>query len=431
MSRLVKYMIAAMLTIALAIPTGMSIVKANKIPTFDIVSVVPDEVVTIQTYDFPAGKTFDVLIGRYGSYGIRGINVATQGSEKGGTFTATYKIPEEFKGVAMLSIRLEDKETGYYAYNWFENRETPVVEITKTGSTTVSTTPIPVEEVKHPSFIISSVDADKSFSVIGNDFPENKNYDVIMGVYGTFGIGGEKVTVQKTGVKGEFKSTYTIPADLKGAYMIAVRLESADSDYFAFNYFYNATYVPVADVTEVTTTAAKPTTTVESKASPTAESSYQGYPYFSVTQVKKDTSVMIEADNLPADEVFDVYLNDFDGASSDAIKAGTLNSGKGGKASGVFTIPTDLKGIHQISIRLSGQKTGYFAYNYFFNADFPVVVTVAPTEAAASTTAAAPETTPAPAVEASPTKAFEPTKAVEPTTASTPETGPQATPTVQ
>jgi hypothetical protein len=430
MTKLLKYMVAAVVIVALAIPTGMSIVKANKIPTFDIVSVVPDEVVTIQTYDFPAGKTFNVLIGKYGTYGISGTKVATQDSAKGGTFTSTYEIPEEYQGVALLSIRLEDKETGYYAYNWFENKAMDVNEPVATAaavSTVESPNTITPEEMKHPSFIISAVDADKSIQVQGSNYPEDEVFDVYMGVFGTNGIGGEKVTTQKTGAKGEFKATYTIPADFKGAYMIAVRMESQDSDYYAFNYFYNATYAPTEVTTAASTTASAKTTpaanttpaakpTSGAEASPTMEeSTYQGYPFFTVSEVKKDATVKIDAENLPADEVFDVYMSDFLSTTSTPEIAGKLEAGKGGKASGSFTIPADLKGVAQISIRLSGEKTGYFAYNYFFNSDYPYV---APT-ATATTAPTATKAAATPTAEAKATA----TPEVKATEAATPEAG--------
>jgi hypothetical protein len=410
MSKFYKYLIAAVLVIALVIPTGMSIVKANKIPTFDIVSVVPDEVVTIQTYDFPAGKTFHVLIGRYGYFGIWGIDVGTTDSGKGGTFTATFKIPAELKGVPMLSIRLEDRVTDYYAYNWFKNSivevETPVAASGETTDETATVaTSAPVEEIKHPSFIISSVDSGKSITIQGSDFPEFEEFNVLMGVYGTVGIGGEKVNTQKTGSKGEFSATYEIPADLKGAYTIAVRLESDYSDYYAFNYFFNTTYMPTTVTTTEASSAATAVATSASVANPIAESSYQGYPSFTVTKVTKDTTVEIDAENLPMDETFTVYVSDFNGTNQ-PIKVGTLDSGKAGKATGSFSIPADLKGVSQISVRLSGDTTGYFAYNYFFNKDYPFVPTAVPT---ATSTAApteaptlVPTTVPTPAPTATP-----------------------------
>jgi hypothetical protein len=239
------------------------------------------------------------------------------------------------------------------------------------------------------------------------------------------GIGGEKVTVQKTGAKGEFKATYQIPEALKGAYMVAVRMESVKSEYYAFNYFFNATYIPTEEAaveSEAETAVTEAVAATETIETTVEEPTYQGYPSFAVTTVKKDTSVVIEATNLPQDEVFDVVLTDFVNASEETMTVGTLTADKDGKASGTFTMPAELKGVAQISIRLSGQKTGYFAYNYFFNQDFPMVeVVVEATEAPAA------EATPAPAVEA--TAAPEAEATVAPTEA--PAAAPEATATVQ
>ena len=51
-----------------------------RIPTFSIVSVVPDTSVTIKTYNFPADDTFTVRMGAYGTLGIGGIVVTTTDS---------------------------------------------------------------------------------------------------------------------------------------------------------------------------------------------------------------------------------------------------------------------------------------------------------------------------------------------------------------
>ena len=90
------------------------------IPTFEIVSVVKDEQVTIKTYDFPADTDFMVTMGRMGTQGINGKEVARTNSGKGGSFTATYSIPAKFHGEQQIAIRLQSS-TGFYSYNWFYN----------------------------------------------------------------------------------------------------------------------------------------------------------------------------------------------------------------------------------------------------------------------------------------------------------------------
>lgn len=384
MSKTLKIILVLIIVVALAIPTGVGIVNANKIPTFSIVSVVPGAVVTIQTSDFPAEMEFDVLIGRYGSYGVDGVKVATQDSDKGGTFTATFKIPEELKTVEMLSIRLENKESGYYAYNWFKNEAILAADTTTEPVATEGT-----EEVFHPSFTITSVEMDKSITVQGVGFPKDTEYDILMGVYGTMGMGGVKTASQKTGAKGDFKATYTIPEDFKGAYMISVRMESAASIHYAYNYFYNSTYMPVEETTAASPEAA--TTVTETSAE---TSTYSGYPSFTITKVKKNTSVTLMAENLPEGEIFDVMLSNYQDGSFEPVKAGTLDSSKGGSMETSFTIPEDMKDVNQISVRLTGTKTGYFAYNFFFNSDYPVEQVLPQAE---TTPASAPTMSPTPA----------------------------------
>ena len=47
------------------------------IPTISIESVVPDEVVTIRTHNFPPNRTFVVMMGHMGTHGIEGTPVGT------------------------------------------------------------------------------------------------------------------------------------------------------------------------------------------------------------------------------------------------------------------------------------------------------------------------------------------------------------------
>ncbi len=83
MKRIVTIMLALVLTLSavVALPTMHAQASCcNSIPTFSIVSVVPDKSVTIQTYNFPANDSFDVLMGPIGTKGINGIKVATTAS---------------------------------------------------------------------------------------------------------------------------------------------------------------------------------------------------------------------------------------------------------------------------------------------------------------------------------------------------------------
>ncbi|MCB9134840.1 MAG: hypothetical protein H6636_05415 [Anaerolineales bacterium] len=205
------------------------------IPTFLITSVEKDSTVTITTANFPAGDTFNVRMNYMGTLGIGGTLVATQASGAGGSFSATYTIPDFLKGQYQIAIRLESPTSGYYAYNWFYNNTAG------SGSGTPVPTPTNAPPITIPTFGIQSVVKDSTVTIITNNFPANDNFTVTMGYMGTKGINGIVVGSQASGTGGSFTATYTIPAALQGQAQIAIRLQSPTSGYYAYNWFYNNT----------------------------------------------------------------------------------------------------------------------------------------------------------------------------------------------
>jgi hypothetical protein len=99
---------------------GQPVPGTQVIPTFSILSVVEDESVTIQTFDFPAETKFQVRMGKSGTGGVDGILVENMNSKNGGSFVTTFEIPEKLHGEEQIAIRLESS-SGYYSYNWFAN----------------------------------------------------------------------------------------------------------------------------------------------------------------------------------------------------------------------------------------------------------------------------------------------------------------------
>ena len=96
------------------------------IPTFSIQSVVADQSVTIKTNNFPANKTWAVLMGKMGTRGVNGVQVATIDSGSGGSFSSTFQIPTALMDQSQIAIRLQATDgSGYYAYNWFWNNTAP------------------------------------------------------------------------------------------------------------------------------------------------------------------------------------------------------------------------------------------------------------------------------------------------------------------
>lgn len=212
------------------------------IPTISIVSVVKGEKVTIKTSNFPKNQVFTVRMGEYGTLGVNGIAVATTDSGAGGTFEATYAIPDALETREKIAIRLESP-AGYYAYDWFNNvsgaAPTSAATSVKTSTPTVTGTPKPV--YTYPTFSITAVVKDSTVTVKTSNLPKNQTFTVRMGAYGTLAVGGTVVGTTESGEGGTQTYTYTVPDGLKGSQRIAIRMDSSSGPY-AYNWFWNSTY---------------------------------------------------------------------------------------------------------------------------------------------------------------------------------------------
>jgi hypothetical protein len=202
------------------------------IPTFSITDVVVDGTVTIKTANFPANDTFDVLMNNMGTRGVGGTKVDTITTGSGGTLTMTFNIPDSMKGKRQIAIRLQSAASGYYAYNWFWNSTTSGVPVTG---------PVLPPGVV-PSTTMLAVTKDVSVTVETNNFPASDTFEVLMGEYGTQGVGGIKVDTFDTGTGGSFRRTFAIPASLAGKERIAIRLQSPTSGYYTYSWFWNISY---------------------------------------------------------------------------------------------------------------------------------------------------------------------------------------------
>ena len=317
---------------------GVSQVQASTYPTFSISEVKTDESVTILTNNMPANKNFNVLMGEIGTKGIDGIVVATLNSDKGGSFLATFPIPEQLKGRAQIAIRLEGTDNPYYAYNWFWNDA-------KNGTWPEDYPPAqpPTCACNIPTFSIKSVVKGEDVTITTYNFPKNVEFTVLMGKMWTRGINGIEVATLNSGEGGSFEATFDIPAELANEERIAIRLEGTGG-YYAYNWFWNNT---------ASTPPAEPV------------DGYSGYPYFFITAVEKDTTVSIKAYNLPKDTDFTVLMGKMWTMGINGIEVTTLNSGEGGTLEATFEIPAELAGEQRIAIRLQGEV--YYAYNWFWN----------------------------------------------------------------
>jgi hypothetical protein len=91
----------------------------------------------------------------------------------------------------------------------------------------------------YPIIRITDVNMDQNVTIKGLNFPPNDTFNVQLNYNGTSGVDGILVATIETGNSGEFIDTYKIPARLQGQSIIAIRLESPSSGYYAYNWFYN------------------------------------------------------------------------------------------------------------------------------------------------------------------------------------------------
>ena len=204
-------------------------------PTFKIASVEKGKTVTITPKNFPPNDSFDVRMNWMGTRGEAGAIVETVTTDADGVLSnLTYDIPDFLANSYQVAIRLESPTSGYYAYNWFYN------------NTTNGTTPPDPDKpsyVGYPTFAIEAVIRDKNVKIIPNNFPPNDTFKVRMNWMGTRGVGGPVVQTVTTDGEGKLSDLkYPVPDSLHGEYQIAIRLESPNTGYYAFNWFYNNTY---------------------------------------------------------------------------------------------------------------------------------------------------------------------------------------------
>ena len=311
-------------------------VQAASIPTFSIVSIVADESVTVKTCNFPADVDFTIRMGTIGTKGVGGTIVTTTNSGTGGSFQKTYSIPAWLKGSALIAIRM-DSVAGYYGYNWFNNNSSGAVGGAATSSASYSGI---------PSFSVFSVVKGESVTIKTNNFPEDIDFKVRMGKYGTKGSNGTLVTTTNSGKGGSFDVTYEVPDGLKGYYKIAIRLESS-AEYYCYNWFYNKTTAIIGEPI-------------------TSSGDSDLFPTISIMSVMRDDLVIIRTSNFPADEEFTVRMGTIGTKGVGGTVVTTTNSGSGGTFEATYKIPDGLKGYDKISIRLESGN-GHYAYNWFNN----------------------------------------------------------------
>lgn len=302
--------------LAVLLPRVAAQSSGEVVPTFTVEDVVVDTSVTITTADFPPGQEFVVRMGPNGTLGIDGTVVGRVNSGPGGSFTATYPIPEALRGAERIAMRLESAQ-GYFAYNWFwNNLETPTPNV--------------------PSFTIASVVVNQNVTIHAFNFPAGRSFLVTMGHMGTDAIDGIPVGTLDSGPGGELMATFAIPQPLVGLERIAIRAQSGP--YFAYNWFNNQPIVIA------------PTPTMR------------------ICAVVRDESVSIVTQNtFPPNREFALLMNFMGTEGTGGYVTGLFNSGPTGVFSGTFPIPEGLRGQDRIAIRADEIRGPFYSFDYVNN----------------------------------------------------------------
>lgn len=332
-----KIMIMLTLLIGLLLAPLAGRVEAATVPTFAIQGVSANDKVTIQTYNFPAGKEFVARMGILGTKGVGGIQVGKVASGAGGSLKFTFSIPAALYDKDAIAIRLDSTTGGYYAYNWFYNDTF--------GSHTGG---VPADGVSpSPMIMVASVKADETVMIKATDLPANETFVVRMNLFGTNGVGGVQVATINSGADGNFVQAFSIPDTLKKTTKLDIRFESQNSTLVLFTTFTNVTG--------------------GSGGSGGADSGYVGIPTISITSVVTDKTVTIQTHNFPANKEFQVLMGKMwtRGVGGTLVK--TISSGSGGSFAATFDIPAALKGDNRIAIRLQTANNYFYAYNWFYN----------------------------------------------------------------
>jgi len=207
------------------------------------------------------------------------------------------------------------------------------------------------------TFSIVSVDRDDSVTIQTHNMPPNDIFTVTMGPMGSKGVNGYVVGKTESGKGGTHEFTYSIPSQLHGYYQIAIRMQSPKSGYYAYNWFYNNT----------SGGGGQP----PPPAPPPPPPGYTGIPTFTILSVHRDKDVTVQAYNLPPNDTMVVTMGPMGTKGINGIQVATIETKSGGNKQFTFVTPSALYGSYQIAVRMQSYKTGYFAYNWFYNNTYP------------------------------------------------------------
>jgi len=188
----------------------------------------------------------------------------------------------------------------------------------------------------------TSVKEDQSVTLQGKNLATNTRYEIYLGKYKSDPAIRISVGSVSTDKNGTFKKTVTIPKKLYDVLKIRASITSPKGT-STTNWFINTTS----------------SNNVGGIGSPELS--------IDIRSVKKSKWVKIDANNLPTDVSFKVYMNKPDASSKKAILVGTLSDPKGKGITASFDIPESLKNLGKLEIFLVNNSLDMKAEETFNN----------------------------------------------------------------
>lgn len=227
--------IAIFIALALCISV-FSTVSASPLMDTSTMRVVQDDYVIYQLENFPANDTYFVYMGENGSYGIGGILVSKIATNKGGTFQAKFFIPDELKGEDVIAIRFESKEGHAPWWNYFYNTTGSYTYSSDGSDSDDSDSDVDYNVLKPgvPQFTVLEVVKGQSITLRSKYLPRNQRWAVWIKNGALANIDWIEVTGFNSSEGDILTFTVPIPDSLKFNEVLAIKVQSIQTDYFWF-----------------------------------------------------------------------------------------------------------------------------------------------------------------------------------------------------
>lgn len=204
-----------------------------------------------------------------------------------------------------------------------------------------------------PFITITGVKADQSVTVKATGLPVGYTFTARMDVVSSQAVNGTIVGETKSGSDGTFEATYAIPSALKGKSALSIRIDSTKGGFYAYNWFNNKTQGTSGTITPAPTTTPAPT-------------SGSSKMFIKVIAVEQNKRITVSADGFPLNTDFKVRVGPFYTFGTQQVNLGTVNSGKTGSFRFNLDLPSVVKDIEMVTIRLDS-ATKQYSYNVFTN----------------------------------------------------------------